>query len=296
MPLSPPPSRGIRFADLDISGKSVQIEYQWIAPERRDRPLIVFLHEGLGSIALWKDWPEQLCRAVDSRGLVFSRYGYGQSTPRPKGEKWPASYLHDEARHVLPALFEQLGIDADGPPTILLGHSDGGTIALLYAAAFPARTAGIIVAAPHIFVEDMMVESLRQARQAYLDTDWGEKLGRYHKDADSVFWTWNNAWLDPAFRDWNIEDEIAAIRCPVLALQGEQDEYATLDQIHGIHRQVPQTEVMAIPDCRHSPHKDKPQVVEQAVRRFLPRAALFAYSHRKEGTAIQSTGATGILE
>lgn len=261
-----------RFANLTICGRAIQLEYQWIAPNLDDKPLIVFLHEGLGSIALWKHWPEQLCRAVSCRGLVFSRYGYGQSTQRLVGENYSASYLHDEARLVLPALFEHLHVDTDTTPPVLFGHSDGATIALLYAATYPKKTAGVIVAAPHIFVEDIMIENLRNARRTYLDTDWAKRLAPYHQNPDSVFWAWNNAWLNPAFRHWSIEAEITSIECPMLALQGEQDEYATLEHIYGIKKLVPQTQILIIPHCGHSPHKDKPSVVEHAVKQFLTNA------------------------
>jgi pimeloyl-ACP methyl ester carboxylesterase len=258
-----------QFANLDVDGKSIRLEYQWVAPDQTDRPLMVFLHEGLGSIAMWKDWPQRLCTASGCRGLVFSRYGYGFSTERPKDEKWPITYLHDQARSVVPALFEQLSIDTAAKPPILFGHSDGATIALLYAAAFPGKTTGIIVAAPHIFVEDVTVQGIEQARQAYLNTDMREKLQRYHSNPDSAFWAWNDAWLNPSFRGWNIESQIEAIACPVLALQGVDDEYATLEQIHGIKKRVPQTLTLAIPGCGHSPHKDQPAIVTQAVIDFL---------------------------
>ncbi len=257
------------WADLRAQGREMRLECQWIAPERRDAPLLVFLHEGLGSVAMWKDWPQRVCDAAGCRGLVYSRYGYGQSTARPAGEKWPVSFMHDQAREVLPALFATLGVDATRDRPVLFGHSDGGSIALLYAAMHPQAVAGVVAAAPHILVEDISVASIEQARRAYLDTDLPARLGRYHADADSAFWGWNDIWLDPAFRTWDIRDYLPDIRCPVLALQGLDDEYGTLEQIRGIRRAAPQTRLLEIPDCGHSPHKDQPDVVIAAVADFV---------------------------
>ncbi|MEO6985874.1 MAG: alpha/beta hydrolase [Paralcaligenes sp.] len=257
------------FADLLIRDKAIQLEYQWIAPDLDGRPLIVFLHEGLGSVALWKNWPEQLCRAVNCRGLVFSRYGYGQSTQRSADEKYSTSYLHDEARLVLPALFKRLHINTDKTPPILFGHSDGATIALLFAAMYPQAAQAIIVAAPHIFVEDVTIANIRIAREAYLNTDLPTRLQRYHRDPDSAFWGWNDIWLSPEFRSWNIESCLSQIRCPILAIQGVNDEYATLEQIHGIKRHAPQAELCIIPDCAHSPHNDQPEKVIKATGDFI---------------------------
>jgi len=257
------------WADLRALGREMRLECQWIAPERRDAPLLVFLHEGLGSVAMWKDWPQRVCDAAGCRGLVYSRYGYGQSTARPAGEKWPVSFMHDQAREVLPALFATLGVDATRDRPVLFGHSDGGSIALLYAAMHPQAVAGVVAAAPHILVEDISVASIEQARRAYLDTDLPARLGRYHADADSAFWGWNDIWLDPAFRAWDIRDYLPDVRCPVLALQGLDDEYGTLEQIRGIRRAAPQTHLLEIPDCGHSPHKDQPDVVIAAVADFV---------------------------
>jgi len=257
------------WADLHALRRDMRLEYRWIAPERRDAPLLVFLHEGLGSISMWKDWPQRACQAAGCRGLVFSRYGHGQSTPRQAGERRSVQYLHDEARDALPALLAALGVDTGRDRPVLFGHSDGGTIALLYAAMYPQAVAGIVVAAPHIFVEDITVANIAVARQAYLETDLPAKLGRHHIDADSAFWAWNDTWLSPPFRGWNIEASLPDIRCPVLAMQGVDDEYGTLEQIRGIRRGAPQTRVLEIPDCGHSPHKDQPQVVIAAVTGFV---------------------------
>jgi pimeloyl-ACP methyl ester carboxylesterase len=247
----------------------LRLEYRWIAHERRDAPLLVFLHEGLGSIAIWRDWPEKVCAAAGCRGLMYSRYGYGQSTPRPAEEKLTPDYLHEQAHEVLPALLAALGVDAEADKPVFYGHSDGGSIALLYASRYPQAVAGIAVAAPHIFVEDVTIEGICQARELYLATDLRGKLARYHADVDSAFWGWNDAWLDPAFRDWNIEDEVRGIRCPVLTMQGEGDQYGTMEQIRGIARLAPQTRLLEIPACGHTPHKDQPAIVSQALVDFM---------------------------
>ena len=256
------------FASLTAAGKALRIEYEWVGAGSASAPVMVFLHEGLGSVAMWRDFPARLCEAAGLRGLVYSRPGYGRSTPRPPGEKWPPDFMHRQAREVLPALLA--GLDVAQP--WLFGHSDGGSIALLYAAAFPEALRGAVVLAPHILVEDLSVTSIEKAREAYLRTDLKQRLGRYHEDADSAFWGWNDVWLSPAFRGWTIEEEIRAIRCPLLAMQGLEDEYGTLEQIRGIARRVPQTQLLEIPKCGHSPHKDQPEVVIEAVARFVAGA------------------------
>lgn len=257
------------WVTLHALGREMRLEIRWLSADRREAPLLVFLHEGLGSVAMWKDWPQRVCDAAGCRGLVFSRDGYGQSTPRPASEKWPVSFMHDQAREVLPALFEALDINAERDRPVLFGHSDGGSIALLYAAMYPRAVAGIVVAAPHVFVEDVTIEHIEQARHAYLHTDLPRKLGRYHTDADSAFWGWNDIWLDLAFRHWNIEDYLPRIQCPVLAMQGLDDEYGTMAQIRNIRRGASQTQLLEIPSCRHSPHIDQPDVVIKAVADFI---------------------------
>ena len=257
--------------DIDWAGRPVRIEYAWIAPERRHAPLLIFLHEGLGSVAMWRDFPERLCAAGGLRGLVYSRPGYGRSTPRRADETWGVDFMHRQAHELLPALLAALGVEEK---TWLYGHSDGGSIALLYAARFPERTAGLVAAAPHIFVEDLSVASIELARKAYLETDLPRKLARYHDDPDSAFWGWNRIWLDPAFRQWNIEGELDAIRCPVLAIQGVDDEYGTLRQIRDIALHAPQTRLLEIPDCGHSPHRDQAEAVIDAVAAFIREQGL----------------------
>jgi pimeloyl-ACP methyl ester carboxylesterase len=251
------------FATLEADGAPLRIEYQWVGGA--DGPVMVFLHEGLGSVAMWRDFPGRLCDAAGLRGLVYSRPGYGRSTPRPPHEKWGPDFMHRQAREVLPALLRELGVDRPW----LFGHSDGGSIALLHAAAFPQALRGAVVLAPHILVEDISVASITKAREAYQQTDLPQRLARYHDDADSAFFGWNDVWLSPAFRHWNITEELRAIRCPVLAVQGLDDEYGTLEQIRGIARVVPHAQLLEIPQCGHSPHKDQPEAVIEAVARFV---------------------------
>lgn len=253
------------FASISADGAALRIEHEWVGPTAADLPVMVFLHEGLGSVAMWRDFPARLCEAAGVRGLVYSRPGYGRSTPRGADEHWRPDFMHRQAREVLPALLASLGVQQPW----LFGHSDGGTIALLYAAAFPRALRGAIVLAPHILVEDVSVRSIEQAREAYLQTDMKQRLARYHDDVDSAFWGWNDIWLDPAFRTWTIEEEIAAIRCSVLAVQGVDDEYGTMEQVRGIARRVPKTELLELAQCGHSPHRDQPDAVIEAVTRFV---------------------------
>jgi pimeloyl-ACP methyl ester carboxylesterase len=259
----------IEFVDIDCAQRRLRIEHQWIAPERRSAPLMVFLHEGLGSLAMWKDFPERLCTALGCRGLVYSRPGYGRSTPREAEELWDLDFMHHQAHEVLPALLQALDIDTERDKPWLLGHSDGGSMALLFAARFVEQVAGAVVLAPHILVEDLCVTSIEGTRQAYLETDLRARLARYHDDPDSAFWRWNRIWLHPPFKHWSIEQEIAAIRCPLLAVQGVDDEYGTLEQIRGIARRVPQTRLLELADCGHSPHRDQSDALVAAVEVFF---------------------------
>jgi pimeloyl-ACP methyl ester carboxylesterase len=245
----------------------VKLEVQRL-PQYADRALapIIFLHEGLGSVAMWRDWPASVCAATGRAGVVYSRQGYGESDPVPDvrgaGRLRP-DYMHQEARVVLPALLAALRIEKP----VLLGHSDGGSIALLHAADFPVTAC--VVMAPHVIVEDVSVNSIAQARTAYEAGGLRERLARYHADVDGAFWQWNDIWLDPAFRAFDIRAECRRIEAPVLAMQGLDDPYGTLRQIDEIAptRGVVEREVFA--QCGHSPHRDQPDASRAHIARFL---------------------------
>jgi len=266
--MKPPAAQtvGLRFA-----GRDVDIEYAWVGPASSALPPLVFLHEGLGSLAMWKDFPARLCEAAGVRGLVYSRPGYGRSTPRPHDERWGVDFMHTQADQVLPALLHALRIE---PPVLLLGHSDGGSIALIHAAHFPERVAGAVLLAPHILVEDFGLRSIAQAREAYLHQGLRARLARHHADVDSAFWGWNDIWLAPAFKAWNIEALLPRIRCPLLAIQGLDDPYGTMAQIDGIAERVPGTQLLKLPHCGHSPHRDQPARVIEATHAFVRGLAL----------------------
>ncbi len=257
------------LVEIHWAGRPVRIEHAFVGGQDPRAPLIVFLHEGLGSLAMWKDFPQRLCQAAGCRGLVYSRPGYGKSTPRAAEEAWGLDFMHRQAHEVLPALLDALHIDTLAAPPWLFGHSDGGSITLLYAAQFARRIAGAIVVAPHIRVEDLSVASIEQTRVAYENSDLRQRLARYHDDPDSAFYGWNRIWLHPPFRHWSIERELQSIRCPVLAVQGLDDEYGTLEQIRGIARVLPRTQLLELPACGHSPHRDQADALIRAATNFL---------------------------
>ena len=231
-----------------------------------DRPTLVFLHEGLGSVALWRDWPQRLCQQLGLAGLVYSRQGYGQSEARPdvrgSGRLQP-DYMHREALEVLPELLRTLGIERP----ILLGHSDGGTIALLHAAHHPVSAC--IVMAPHVVVEDISVSAITAAREAFEHGLLRARLAPFHADVDGAFWQWNDIWLSEAFRGYDIRNEISAIAAPLLAIQGEDDPYGTMAQIDEIAAAVPHAQLVKLPHCGHSPHRDQPEAVAQAIQSWI---------------------------
>jgi pimeloyl-ACP methyl ester carboxylesterase len=255
------------FVDIAWRQRSVRIEHVWLGQERVGAPLMVFLHEGLGSLFMWRDFPQRLCDALGFRGLVYSRPGYGQSTPRAASEAWGVDFMHQQAFEVLPALLKALGLNVADDPPWLLGHSDGGSIALLHAARFEVQ--GTIVLAPHILVEQLSVDSIAKTRLAYLHTDLRQRLAKHHQDPDSAFWGWNDIWLHPAFRHWSIEEEIIGIQCPLLVMQGLDDEYGTLAQVRGIAQRLPQAVLLEWPRCGHSPHRDQADAVILAVSQFV---------------------------
>ena len=229
------------------------------------RPTLVFLHEGLGSVAMWRDFPARVAHVTGCRTLVYSRYGYGGSDVLEAPHS--PDYMHREARDVLPALLTELGITRP----VLVGHSDGASIALIHAGS-GFNVTGLVVMAPHCFVEDVSLRNIAEAKQSAETTDLLEKLGRYHEDARKTFYGWNDIWLHSDFRNWNIEDVLLQISCPILAIQGEDDEYGSMAQIEAIAegaRQARDVELLKLADCRHSPHKDQPEAVIAAIVDFL---------------------------
>ena len=258
-----------RTVAVNADGRTLAIEYAQIGTTDATAPLLIFLHEGLGSVAMWRDFPARLCDAIGARGVVYSRPGYGKSTPRSPDEKWGVDFMHVQAREVLPTFLAAIGIDTATDKPWLFGHSDGGSIALIYAASHPHNVAGVVVAAPHIFVEDISVASIAETRRAYLQTDLRSKLARHHDDVDSAFWGWNDIWLNPAFRTWNIEALLPHITCPLLAIQGVDDEYGTMAQIDGIAHAVPHAKLAKLERCGHSPHRDQANAVMVAVAHFI---------------------------
>ena len=245
----------------------IEVEYVRLvsAHPRDDAPTMVFLHEGLGCVAMWRDFPQRVADASGCPALVYSRVGYGGSGPFREIRQ--PDYLHLEALRELPALLKVLEVG----PTILFGHSDGGSIALLSAGLGDFDPVAVVAMAPHVLVEEVTVAGVRDALALYQRSDMVDKLGRYHRNPDAVFRAWTDIWLSPEFRDWNIENALPTIRCPVLAIQGEDDEYATMAQIDLIAQGAPDVELCKLADCRHSPHKDQPEAVIEAVRGFVER-------------------------
>ncbi|HEY1092094.1 MAG TPA: alpha/beta hydrolase [Burkholderiaceae bacterium] len=262
---------------VELHGQALEIEAHWLAPAapKPAAPRLVFLHEGLGSLSQWGAFPQALCNAAGCAGLVFSRPGYGRSTPRT--EPWPGDYLQRQARDLLPACFAALGIAPD-ERIVLVGHSDGASLALLFAAAFPARMQAVVAMAPHLFVEACTLAGLRRARAAYEAPDSGlnRALTRHHADTDSAFYGWNDAWLRPGFADWNIEAELCSgLNCPTLALQGVDDEYGTLAQIEAVARvNAGATRVLGLSDCGHAPQRDQPEAVLAAICELIKHGML----------------------
>ena len=226
-------------------------------------PALVFLHEGLGSVALWRDFPERLAAATGRRALIYSRAGHGESFV-PERPRTPR-FMHDEALDVLPALLAEHGIERP----VLVGHSDGGSIALIHASEHPVTK--LVVLAPHVFVEDLSVASIAEARETFESTDLRERMRRYHRDAEATFRLWNDIWLAPEFRDWNIEDVLPAITAPVLAIQGEHDQYGTLAQIEAIQAGVSGRFERVVLDARHAPHLEAPEETLAAAAEFILR-------------------------
>ena len=248
---------------LTLQGKNIEV--QRIAGEGRTKPTIVFLHEGLGSIATWLDFPLQVAKTTKCPIIVYSRCGYGNSDI--SRDTLQISYLHDEALIFLPGLLDKLSIR----DPVLLGHSDGGSIALIFAGN-GNKTEGLILLAPHVFVEDITISGIRHLSAAFENTNLSERLSLYHRDANCTFRRWNDIWLHPDFRAWNIETFLPNITCPILAIQGLEDQYGTLAHLDAIARLTRgPVKRLHLQNCRHSPHRDQPGMVVVALREFLTR-------------------------
>ena len=244
----------------------LKLEYRDYPAATDGRPTLLLLHEGLGCVAMWRHFPEKLAAATGCRLVVWSRAGYGGSEPYP--EPRTPRYMHREGEEILPAFMAALGIERP----LLIGHSDGGSIALIFAGAFPEVPLGVAVMAPHEFVEAVTLAGIRAARLAWETTDLPKKLARYHHEqTERVFGDWNDTWLSPVFRDWNIEEYLPKIRCPVLAMQGEDDEYATMRQIEVIAERLQGTQLVKLAHCGHSPHKDQELGVVAELTEFIGR-------------------------
>jgi pimeloyl-ACP methyl ester carboxylesterase len=240
-----------------------RIEVARLPARDAGKPPLVLLHEGLGSVAMWRDFPARVAERTRCETTVYSRLGYGKSDRREV--PYEPDYMHREALETLPALLDALGLDAP----VLIGHSDGGSVALIHAGARLRTVRGVVTMAAHVFVEDITVASIAAAREAWTTTDLRERLARYHDDVDCAFRGWNDAWLKPEFRPWNIEEYLPRIECPVLAIQGEGDEYGTMAQLDAVRRQTKRAEILALPNCRHAPQRERPEAVLDAITRFL---------------------------
>ena len=254
-----------------VEAAGQRLEVLWAGPgtppSERKGPVLVFLHEGLGSAAQWKDFPARVAAETGLAALAYSRRGYGGSDPLP-GPRAP-DFMHEEAEIVLPALLDTLAIE----DAILVGHSDGGSIALIHAGTSGlarGRIRGLVLEAPHVFVEEISVRSIAAAKLAYETTDLRARLARWHgANVDHAFRGWNDAWLSPGFRDWNIEDRLSAIACPILAIQGADDEYGTAEQVERIARgSGGPVEVVLLSGCGHAPHRDQADAVLAMVAGF----------------------------
>ena len=227
-------------------------------------PTLVLLHEGLGSLGLWRDFPQKLSDRTGLGAFIYSRAGYGRSDPVPLPR--PVRYMHDEAE-LLPELLRSAGIS----DPILVGHSDGASIALI-AAGMGLSARALVLEAPHVFTEEGGLESIAKVRDLYIQSDLRARLARWHDDVDNAFHGWNGAWLHPEFRQWNLEAYLPSIPSPILMIQGLNDEYGSEAQLRAVARGAGgPTETVLLPDCGHSPHKDKPEETLQAMAGFLRR-------------------------
>jgi pimeloyl-ACP methyl ester carboxylesterase len=255
-----------RFADTGfVVADGRRLEYRWFGHGDGERAgAIVLLHEGLGSVSMWRDFPDRLAAATARPVLAYSRAGYGRSEPLPGPGRRGIRFMHDEAARSLPDVLARLGIARP----LLVGHSDGASIALLHAAQHPGVARGVVALAPHLFVEPVTTASIAALAARFDGSDLPRRMARHHADPVATFRSWSGVWLDPAFPGWNIEAEVAAIRCPLLALQGTEDEYGTMGQVRRIAELVPDARVVELPGCGHSPHADATDRVLDVIRDF----------------------------
>ncbi len=249
---------------LAIDG--LQLEYRILGPEPGVRPTIVMLHEGLGSVSMWRDFPDRLAERTGLGVFVYSRMGYGRSSPCELPR--PLTYMHDEAFNVLPSVLERIGFRQG----ILLGHSDGASIATIYGGGCDdPRVRGLILMAPHFFTEDRGIDSIARIRSDFQSTDLRQRLYKHHGDnVDGAFWGWNGAWLDPEFRRWDIQEFLPNVRVPVLIIQGEDDEYGSVKQIEAARARCgAAVQTLLLPQCAHSPHRDQVKRSLDAVETFV---------------------------
>ncbi len=229
-------------------------------------PTLVFLHEGLGCVSRWRDFPRAVASATGRSAIIYSRRGYGRSEPRER--PWPLTFMHDEARRVLPALLARECVD----DAVLIGHSDGASIALIYTGEIGRAVRGLVTLAPHVIVEDVCVQSIAALRDQYEgpSTEVRQKLAKHHADVDGAFYGWADTWLDPEFKKWDLNAILPGVKVPTLVIQGEDDEYGTLAQVDLITRGVSgPSERMVLPHCGHVPQKDQPEETLAAVVRFV---------------------------
>ena len=265
---------------LNIGGH--ELETLWIPGEKKDAPPMVFLHEGLGSVRLWRDVPQRLVEATGACALVYSRYGNGYSAVLE--EPRSPEYMHDEALVVLPALLDCLEIREP----VLVGHSDGASIAIIYAAEHPASA--LLLEAPHVFVEEISVRSIAAIREPYANGGLRERLGRHHADVDKTFYGWNEIWLSPAFHDWNIEEFAARVSAPMLLLQGVDDEYGTRAQLEAIRRAAScSVDELLLANCGHAPHRDRSDLAIPTMAAFI-RNRFSGSAERTSCTAASPNG------
>jgi pimeloyl-ACP methyl ester carboxylesterase len=251
---------------LEIGGQ--RLEYRFVGPQPDQAPTLVLLHEGLGCVGLWNNFPEKLAAATGTGVFVYSRAGYGKSSPVSLPR--PLSYMHDEARETLPKLLDAIGFRRG----LLIGHSDGASIAAIYAGGHQDhRVGGLVLIAPHFFTEDPGIASIVEARKAYETGDLRARLARWHDDVDNAFKGWNGAWLDPQFRKWDITEFLAYIRVPVLIVQGEDDQYGTVKQIEVAQQECYcPVEVALLQGARHSPQREALEPTLNAISDFVARA------------------------